>query len=503
MEKVLMILEVSRKQDYIFRAKALRENAARSACISYVTGNEFFEECGKTSEGFYSKKENMVYAGGGHTILQFDGQTPEEAREKATLFAKTVSEAAMREYDGLELFVKQIPYDESSTPRENLLKLLLALEKKKALRLDAIRQTGFGIEKVPEPQELSGRPELTGMLPLPPAGYTYPAKFDELVGEDNFIAVVHIDGNGMGGRVNGIYEKEAASSWDSCRELLERFSSAIQADYEKSFQTLCEKLTPYAKEHRLPIRPVVLAGDDVCFVTAGRLGLTCADYMLRELSKTCNKEDGLPYTACAGVALVHKKYPFFQAYRLSEELCGNAKKFSAAMDEGKRISALDWHIEFGQLKGDLEDVRQDYRTEDGDWIALRPVASVTPPGCREEAVRTFAFFREMSLLLHQNGEGISRSKIKKLRNAIKQGETEANFYLHERQISSLLYHSLSAEYRDGTLRAAFDLLRANSHEQGKGLPKELFRKIGKEKHCLYFDAIELMDHCEFFKEEDT
>ena len=39
-----MMVEVSRKQDYIFSSKKLRENAARSGEIAHVTGSSFFQE---------------------------------------------------------------------------------------------------------------------------------------------------------------------------------------------------------------------------------------------------------------------------------------------------------------------------------------------------------------------------------------------------------------------------------------------------------------------------
>lgn len=42
--RFFMILEVSRKQDYIFSSKKLRDNAQRSADISYVTSRVFFEK---------------------------------------------------------------------------------------------------------------------------------------------------------------------------------------------------------------------------------------------------------------------------------------------------------------------------------------------------------------------------------------------------------------------------------------------------------------------------
>lgn len=107
MEKTLVILEVSRKQDYIFASKQLRENARRSAIISYVTDSAFFE-C--AAGDLYTKADNLVYTGGGHTVLQFD--SPEQARR----FAQRVTSKAMVDFDGLELFVKQMPYVPDRSP---------------------------------------------------------------------------------------------------------------------------------------------------------------------------------------------------------------------------------------------------------------------------------------------------------------------------------------------------------------------------------------------------
>ena len=50
MGKVLTILEVSRKQEYIFASKKLRENAERSQDIADLTSSTFFmETAGETN----------------------------------------------------------------------------------------------------------------------------------------------------------------------------------------------------------------------------------------------------------------------------------------------------------------------------------------------------------------------------------------------------------------------------------------------------------------------
>lgn len=55
----LMILEVSQKQAYIFASHRLRENAARSEDIRYVTESRFFQ----TAAGPLYREEDLVYAG--------------------------------------------------------------------------------------------------------------------------------------------------------------------------------------------------------------------------------------------------------------------------------------------------------------------------------------------------------------------------------------------------------------------------------------------------------
>ena len=70
--------------------------------------------------------------------------------------------------------------------------------------------------------------------------------------------------------------------------------------------------------------------------------------------------------------MVHLKYPFHQAYDLAEALCSSAKKYGVSLCGDGSVSVMDWHIEFGQLKENLREIRSDYETEDGNaWI--RPV----------------------------------------------------------------------------------------------------------------------------------
>lgn len=506
MQRILMMIEVSQKQNYIFSSNKLRDQVARSEDIRYVTSGEFFSEVGK---GLYRDEENMVYSGGGHTVLQF-------ARlQQAQAFARCITEAAMRRFDGMEVFVKLLPYEEERTPEENLKELTAQLEKKKARRKAAFRRLYIGVEKInaavesgAEDNGLTFRPRKkeakssSGTLRLQvPEEWTFPVQFEDLAGGDSFIAMVHIDGNAMGKRVEKIYQS-GAESWECCVGRLRRFSESIQQDYEAAFREMVEeilRLDDTARPEQLPIRPVILAGDDVCFVTRGKIGIECARIFLEHLAARCNAEDGQAYSACAGVALVHKKYPAHAAYDLAEELCSSAKKFGAQLDAQRRVSAMDWHIEFGQLKDNLGELRKDYETEDGNRMEMRPVTVVIPKEVSVDAqmeYRSYDYFRAMWKSLAKQRGRIARSKLKELRTAIKQGETESAFFVEEKEIRDLLYHDFSSRYRGEEEK------RRKYAELGRGqkLDKQIFRTIGETKRCLFFDAIEMLDHFQLLGE---
>ena len=509
MSKHLAILEVSRKQEYIFSSKKLKSNALRSTEIAYVTSSDFFAAA---APELYRPEEHLVYCGGGHGVLQFPD------RETAVACVAAITEQAVRQFAGMELFAKVMEYDAAKSPGENLKELSRQLEQKKALRTSSFFALPTGLEKQdsnhfrPVRLDVSENSAVESRLLPPPEGYSFPAEFEELTGEDNFLAVIHLDGNAMGARVNHIYE-QAGSDWAMCCQKLRAFSQEIQQDFETAFSktvntlvsTIGDQLKNTDKEGRviLPIRPIILAGDDVCFVTAGDYALECARVFLEHLTAMTNTQDNLPYAACGGVVLVHRKYPFYQAYELSEALCGNAKQYGAKLDERGRLSVLDWHIEFGQLKGSLSAIRQDYETEDGNRMELRPVLAVVPDGVPvpEEtlAFRHYDCFRALCERLQGERGNIGRGKLKDLRTAIKQGEVECRYYLQNQQISRLLDHTFEARYRSDEAR--WEKLRS-MYAQGEKAERPLFwQEQGEEKkRSLFFDAIEMIDHWKPLKE---
>ncbi len=487
---VLMILEVSQKQTYIFASKYLKDNAVRSEIIRYVTSGKYFE---KVCSDFFSEEDNMVYSGGGHTVLQFEDD------DSAKQFARKITLTVMQEYTGLELFVKQIPYDSTQTLDKNIKKLMEVLEQKKSIRKSAFRQGTFGVEKLDnidfQPVILNNK-EPNVNLPAYFEDYILPTEFSELTGKDNFIAVIHIDGNAMGARVQRLNEHCNINDHESIRNRLHRFSEGVDRDFGNAFDDTVRFVIDMKKSSVLdslelddnkilPIRRVIRAGDDVCFVTAGKIGLECAAAFLRALSGRKNAEDDKGYSACAGVAIVHKKFPFHRAYELSEQLCSNAKKYGLILCGDGSVSAIDWHMEFGQLKENLSEIRRDFRTEDGCHLELRPMIVC---GTERDTRRHYDCFIRLVKQLNENK--FARSKVKGLRNALKFGQFATVEYLNSNKLTDLLYEAFTAHNGvqlnfDESDKAAFQDFKysENSSDDNK-----------TETRCLYYDAIEIMDY---------
>lgn len=514
MSRYLAILEVSQKQAYIFASNKLRDNIRNSAIIEKVLSPDYILET-LASKG-YTDEKNMVYSGGGHTILEFSDS------DIAKRDIRTLTERIYKEYDGLEVFAKIAALDEAKSAKENISKLISELEEKKAIRKAAFHQGSYGIEAI-DTNTLNRKCNSINKAALDavsddidakekalfPTGFDPAVKFENLggaKGESNFIAVVHIDGNGMGKRVEEFYEKKIGNdSWEVTKKKLRHFSEGIACDFEAAYKRMVDRVADsimqgkdvYTKlkldklDHKyFPIRRVITAGDDVCFVTEGRIGIECARIFIEELTsdKYKNEADGEGYAACAGVAIVHQKYPFYRAYELSEMLCSNAKKFGAAIspeDNGRSISSIDWHVEFGELKDTLTDIRASYDTDDGNRLELRPYiikASEKVMSNTVYGLRLYKNFKRILTTVVSRENGYATGKIKNLRNVLKEGEIASKYYLEFNRMKDILTESGN------------DKIDLSKIFTGSAHNSEIFAiQSDGRKHSLLFDAIEVLD----------
>lgn len=191
--------------------------------------------------------------------------------------------------------------------------------------------------------------------------YHLPDELDNLgqLTDKSYIAIVHIDGNGMGKKFHEV------TTLAETRKL----SSAIQQNTQRALQEFGEYVVGLVEENEispgngfilkkkgdkiiLPFRPIITGGDDITFVCDGRLGIHFAEKFIGFL--TGNGLDGKPFGACAGIAIVKTKYPFYRAVKLAEELCSEAKKLCRA---DSSLSFLDFYISSSGFSGSLESIR--------------------------------------------------------------------------------------------------------------------------------------------------
>lgn len=498
MSRFLTILEVSQKQAYIFSSNKLRDNIERSAQIAWVTSSDFFK---KFCPNEYSEETNLVYAGGGHTVLQFGDAG------SAKSFNQKVTKAILDCFPSMEAFAVMLPYEESISPHKNLKALISALERKKSKRVSAFVKGSYGIETIDsdtrKPVQIhnlkTSIPEKDDEKQFIPEGYHPVYEISDL--GDSFAAVVHIDGNGMGKRVSDFQEEKgkSGSDWDSFAKELRLFSETVDKDFKDAFREMNKRIAGKLKDGKVkglnlkngdfPVRRIITSGDDICFVAAGCIGVECARIFIEELHKKVNLSDNKHYNACAGVSIVHAKYPFFRAYELAEELCSNAKALGASLskdDNGACVSSIDWHIEYGEMGDGLSEIRDLYMNEEGKTLNMRPYIVSAPDEVNAiEPARQYTNFKKVESLVSNEETGYARGSVKELRSVLRKREDDAWYFLKYHKIDGLAMESY---------QGIFKKIDYSQILSGQKLDRQLFVSTadGKLRSTL-FDAIEIMD----------
>lgn len=500
MKKLLLIMEVSQKQAYIFKNKELKKNIDASYTIDEITSSGYFK---KYFLEYYNEEKNLVYSGGGHTILVFDNDVEENdntgKENQAVRFAKKLSKQIFCDYDGLEVFIKIMDYNENDDPSKNIQNLMKKLEEKKAVRRASFRQGTFGMEvskgeaervfdsekkeKEAEQRKKDAenrrekriREEKKKIQEEETTHYELVTQLEKLGGnkdDNNFIAVVHIDGNLMGKKVQEndkelrkILDRisDPEKKLDMYREKKQEFSEKIDKLFKGAYSDMqdavkkqiengnlkdlsLEEVVNEEKQINFPVRRIITAGDDICFVSEGRIGIECAVEYMKALWKRSKGEN----SACAGVAIVHQSYPFYKAYEIAESLCSSAKKYNASLDkEGcANACAIDWHIEYGEMYGGLDEIRKHYVDADGKSILARPYFVCGKAEYEGKAGnRTYADFKqtmeEMEYALHNKCEDeedrmIARRKLKELRTYLKESEEAVDAYFKKSRLDQYL-----------------------------------------------------------------
>ena len=227
-----------------------------------------------------------------------------------------------------------------------------------------------------------------------------PTKLEELlqtaseggVGVPSKVAVIHIDGNGVGGVMRRLDEVLSEKSGalkgelevpegdsDALRVFVLKISERLDVAVKVAFRSAWERVAKLARKDAedsnrrytaIPVVPVILGGDDVTVITSGDYALPFAagylryyeeatgnDPILRYLTPPEGQDTG-PMTAAAGVAIVKRNFPFHIAYELAEKLVDRAKKVGKTAQPP--CSTLDYHVLFDTTVLDPDEAIRGY-----------------------------------------------------------------------------------------------------------------------------------------------
>lgn len=308
---------------------------------------------------------------------------------------------------------------------------------------------------------------------------------------ESYISVIHIDGNNMGVKFSKCKDSQERKklSLKVAQIVQNAFCELIKtiiAEYDsKAYAEALdmEKLVDKEGKKLLPIRPIIIGGDDITFVCPARVGIEYAkrfieavnkqeflsDEQHKRMSEEVKKEDNSiilskTMSCCGGVAIVPLKYPFFRAYQLAEHLCGSAKNKSRKNDN----SLIDFAILYGEMTPDLDQLcRYQYSAPEG-CLHYGPYSV-------QKEIQDGSHINDLLVLKDDIRDNVPKNKIKELRDVLtKDMHTQIRFLENCKEIQKIIDEECNQE--------------------GIGAQAFWQKKKGEsELKTRYIDAIELID----------
>lgn len=324
-------------QSFILQSNELKDIIGASELIEKVC-TKMFDEYGKDEE------QTVIKAAGN---IKYIFRSREECQKAVLDFPKKVVEKA----PGITVSQAVVVYNEENSFQDavNNLERKLKAQRNKTVAVGQSymsmlksRQNGMPVESVVKDEYLDAgtivkRKHNSGKSLMDKCfGSTYSKIIydtDKMTGINDWIAIIHADGNGLGQVVQKIGNERK-----KFRKFSIELDNATQDAAKKAFEQI-SNIYEFEKNGKLPIRPVVLGGDDLTIICRADFAIKYTEIFLKEFEKETklklsdiisansvfkNNEDFL--TSCAGIAFIKSSYPFYYGYELAEELCKKAKK---------------------------------------------------------------------------------------------------------------------------------------------------------------------------------
>lgn len=311
MSKYLYGASIAGIQEFIFTTNKLKE---------IVGASELVKEIAKEFKDNYKADEILVNAAGNIKAI-FNSK--EECAKVVLEFSKRIQQKAY----GISISQAVVMFEEKYTQEDinSLEKKLKVQRNKPSLPLDS----SINIMKL---NPLTAKPYINSSSDKATAQkleayrlIQQDESFKELSNisnSKNKIAVIHIDGNGLGEVIKNL------------KTSLSQFSINLDKATKEAFNI--------AKEGK-KVRDIILGGDDVTVICNANDALSFTKEFLENFELQTQAKIGSKLTACAGIAFTNEKYPFHYAVSLAEELCSQTKKQAKTLNKTLAPSSLMFH----------------------------------------------------------------------------------------------------------------------------------------------------------------
>ena len=258
-----------------------------------------------------------------------------------------------------------------------------------------------------------------------------PYDISKMTDRNDWIAVIHADGNGLGEIVAKLTDKH-----DNMREFSTKLDEATLAASREAYNNAIKDKA----EKPLPIRPIVIGGDDLTVICRGDLAADfVAEYLRAFEEQTKEKFKGLVpgieneeakkllskgLTACAGIAFIKSSYPFYYGYYLAEALCREAKNDAKSDDvkkenSGRAPSCLMFHKVQSSFVEDYAEIKRKelttvdkgslcfgpyYLTEQADRWTIKKLSDTVARLTKDDNNRVKTAIRQWLTLMHEDAE---------------------------------------------------------------------------------------------------
>lgn len=428
-QKALALYDFASKQEFIYRTSKIREISGASAMLSDMY-RKFTEILDKneaavkikynldekfTIDGFDKNDEidaEVLYDGGGNLMVIYKN------RDKYIEANKIFSSWILKNCPTLSLIACCVPFTGD-----------FEKDRKTLYEENAKRKNRYPSSDLPCVTPMSQIDPLTFLPVTHKASYPYeqslsadrlakqkwfvPDPNDKLENLDSMTAVIYIDGNSMGSKL----QKCRSSDYNDGVAKLRSFSRGVNELFVvKPLKTIAEML-----RHK-GYRRVIGGGDEITIICEAELAwrVVCKYFevleseMLEITDSSGNVVEKSICTSCAGIAVFHAKDPFNVAYDIAEAACESAKE-KAHLKDGNYFDFYYCHAGITNDFDTLRKIEQEHTT-------ARPYMISQAKKVFEEKLPT----------LHAAG----RANVKSLGNAAQ--ESYEKYLLEVKRINSYL-----------------------------------------------------------------